>query len=86
MATPIPRSLKPLILWTLLPNLKSLENGGKDGSTGPSTSTTTNTTTINNVPGQDGGVKATKNLMVQLPSHFPDGSTQTVQPGDKTKP
>ncbi|WP_203650161.1 KxYKxGKxW signal peptide domain-containing protein [Secundilactobacillus yichangensis] len=63
-------------------NLKSLENGGKDGST----STTTTITTINNVPGQDGGVKATKNSDGSITFTFPDGSTQTVQPGDTTTP
>ncbi|GAW98825.1 KxYKxGKxW signal peptide domain-containing protein [Secundilactobacillus mixtipabuli] len=65
-------------------NLKSLENGGKDGST--STTTTTTTTTINNVPGQDSGVKATKNPDGSITFTFPDGSTQTVQPGDSTQP
>lgn len=67
-------------------NLKSLENGGKDASTGSSTSTTTNTTTINNVPGQDGGIKATKNPDGSITFTFPDGSTQNVKTGDSTKP
>ncbi|GAX05320.1 hypothetical protein IWT25_00624 [Secundilactobacillus pentosiphilus] len=68
-------------------NLNSLENGGKGGNTGNGGSTTTTTiTTISNVPGQGGDVKVIKNPDGSITFVFPNGGTQTVQPGGSTTP
>ncbi|MCH5463039.1 LPXTG cell wall anchor domain-containing protein [Lactobacillus sp. LC28-10] len=62
-------------------NLKSVENGGSTGSTTNNGGATNQPITIN-LPGQNGGTTVTKNPDGSLTFNFPDGSKDTVKPGD----
>ncbi|GAX04417.1 hypothetical protein IWT140_02055 [Secundilactobacillus pentosiphilus] len=59
--------------------------GNGEGTNNPNGGSTSTTTTTINIPGGD-GIKATKNPDGSITFVFPNGDTQTVQPGGSTTP